>query len=102
MIISLGAAGVILMHAPGRAHFKGFADRHLAIPPLKEEVQLIRALGSDVWAIGLHEEGLDEAAAVRWCRATTEALAIPCSRPLRDGGEELARIVQSNTGVHPR
>lgn len=95
-IISAGAAGVILLHAPGRMHFIDSEEGHLHIPPLEEEIQLIRLLGSEVWAIAMHEEGLTEEQAWK-AKASLEAkLNLPVVLPLREGAQPLVRVIQAH------
>ena len=45
LILSGAARGVILQHAPGRRFFEGH-ERRVRIPPVEEEIELIRLLGA--------------------------------------------------------
>src|SRR6185369_7786098 len=46
LIVSGGARAVILQHAPGRTFFEGFEEEGYRIPPVAEEIALIRILGA--------------------------------------------------------
>lgn len=94
LIISGGAAGVILQHAPGRTYFIDYEEEDLRIPPLEEEIELIRLLGSEVWAVCVHEEGLTEAQAWQ-AKASLEAtLKLPVIIPLREGMAPLVDVIK--------
>ncbi len=58
LIISGAAQGVVLQHAPARESFDGYEDVDCPIPPLEEELELVRLLGSQVWALTLNHAGL--------------------------------------------
>lgn len=92
-LVSAGAQGVILQHAPGRPCFEGFeAEGHL-VPPLVEELELIRLYGSEVWAITLSEIALEPDQAARAARDLEQELGLPVCRPLGDGLLRLADLV---------
>jgi uncharacterized NAD-dependent epimerase/dehydratase family protein len=91
LIVSAGAAGVILQHAPGRPLYELDTVRR-AIPPVEEEIELIRLLGSEVWAVTLSEQGLEPDEAVAARDRLAGALDIPVLLPLRD---DLAGLVQA-------
>jgi len=84
LILSAAAHGVILQHAPARHHFTDYEELDLKIPPLSEEVELIRLLGSEVWAIALNEEGLEDPEASR--ERLADQVGIPVLRPLDPKG----------------
>ena len=93
LIVSVGARGVILQHAPGRRFYKGFESLAAKVAPLAEELELIRILGAEVWAIGLHEEDLSEEQAGETAERLERELRVAVTRPLRDGADRLAQIV---------
>lgn len=94
LILSAGARGVILQHAPGREFFLGFEEKGCRIPPVEEEVQLIELLGARVLAVALHT-GEDTAEAVRQEQdRLRQVLYRPVVRPLEEGVDELLPIVQ--------
>ncbi len=94
MILSGRAAGVILQHAPGRTFYEGLEEFGLRIPPVSEEIDLIRRLGARTLAVTLNGEGMtpedlrNEQQRLRW------KLGIPVVRPLEDGVGELLPAVR--------
>ena len=93
--ILLGGAvtGVILQHVPGRKYFEGLEGRKLRIPPVEEEVALIRSLGSQVLAITINPEGLDASKASQIKKRLHEHLSIPVIDPVLDGLDEVTAQV---------
>ena len=94
LITSMGAAGVVLQHAPRRKTFQGLEHLGATIPPLHEEIELIRLLGAEVWAVTLHEQDLEPASLDSVCAALQEELGLPVVLPLRDGPDELAALLR--------
>lgn len=94
LIISGAASGVILQHAPGRTHFIDLEERGLRIPTLEEEIQLIRLLGAEVWAVCIHEEGLAEPDVWAAKEALAERLGVPVVVPLREGVGALVDVLK--------
>lgn len=94
-ILSAGVRGIILQHAPKRACYLGFEGLDLRIPALAEEIELIRVLGAEVWAICVHEEGMTggEAEAARAQLATEHDL--PTFLPLSTGIGGLAELLRA-------
>ena len=93
LIISAGARGVILQHAPGRKYFEGLDDLGLEIPPIEEEVELVRLLGGEVWGVAINSEGLDEAGAEAARARIAASLNVPVSLPIRDNAAPLAEEI---------
>jgi len=95
LISSTGARGVILQHAPGRRTFQGMEQLGIEIPSLEEELELIKLLGAEVWAITLHDEGMS-AEQLAEVRDQLEArFEIPVLRPLVDNLRSLARFIRN-------
>lgn len=88
LIVSLGAAGVVLQHAPGRVGFKD-NPRKMPIPPIEEELELVRLLGSEVWAVTLHEDYLTPEQARHHRDRLKERLGLPVVLPRREGVREI-------------
>src|SRR5262249_25379105 len=85
LVLSAGARGVVLQHAPGREFFDGLEERGLRIPPLWEEIEMIGLLGARVIGIALNGEGLSRERLERE-RASMEAeLELPVALPLEEG-----------------
>lgn len=84
LILSAGARGVVLQHAPGRPHFEGLEERGWRIPPVEEEIALIRLLGARTLAVALNTEGLTPPESERAREDLGRRLGIPVVRPLED------------------
>ncbi len=88
LIVSAGARGIVLQHAPGRDFFEGLEPQGARIPPLWEEIEMIGFYGARVLGLALNGDGLSrEALADERDRLSSE-LDLPVSLPL-DGVEEL-------------
>ncbi len=93
LLLSAGARGAVLVHAPGRTHFDGLEELGCRLPPLADEVELIGRYGARVLAIALNTDGLSAPQAdeerVRLARTT----GLPVALPLAEGvGGLLAAI----------
>lgn len=94
LVLSAGARGVVLQHAPGRRFFEGFEEQGLVIPPIEEEIELLRLLGARVLALALNGRGLSEDA-LRAARADLERrLKIPAALPLEEGVDGLVPLLR--------
>ena len=93
-ILSGGAHGVVLQHAPGRRWFSGFEDLDCRIPPVSEDIELIRLLGARTLALTLNDDGLTpneiRAERDRLCRT----LGLPVVIPLMEGVEALIPVIR--------
>jgi uncharacterized NAD-dependent epimerase/dehydratase family protein len=93
LILAGGADRVILQHAPGRACYE-INNVQRPIPPVAEEIELIRLLGADVLAVTLNDRDLtdDEAETAR-AKLAAE-LPVPVIRPLVDKLSGLVELVR--------
>lgn len=98
-IVSAGAQGVILQHMPGRPYFEGMDRLRYRVRPLDEEVELIRLLGADVWAVALNAQGLEPSEAADVRAGLADQLGLPVVLPLEEGMSELAEIVRERIGL---
>lgn len=90
LMLSAGARGVVLQHAPGRECFDGAEWVGARIPDLESEVELIeRFYGAHVLGIALNGEKLTEAALRAEAARLAAELGRPVSMPLLDGGAPL-------------
>jgi uncharacterized NAD-dependent epimerase/dehydratase family protein len=94
-ILSGRATGVILQHAPGRRYYDGLEEFDLRLPPVSDEIALIRTLGARTLAVTLNGEGMTPEA----LRAEQQRLGwglggIPVLRPLEEGLESLVPVVR--------
>ena len=85
LLLSGGARGVILQHAPGRVFFEGYEEEELRIPPLEEEIELIRLHGARVLALTLNGHGLTADALARERSRLERELSLPAALPLEEG-----------------
>ncbi len=93
LILSGGARGVVLQYAPGRVFFEGFEEEGYRIPPVGEEIELIRLLGARTLALALNGEELttEELQASR--HSLEEEFQIPVVLPLEEGVEALVPVI---------
>ena len=94
LILSGAARGVILQHAPGRVFFNGHEDQECRIPPVEEEIELIRLLGARTLALALNGESLTTAELREKRRDLERRLGIPAALPLEEGVDSLVPVVR--------
>lgn len=94
LIVSGGARGVVLQHAPGRVFFEGYEDEGFRIPPVAEEIALIRLLGARTLALALNGEGLTTEALMASRKALEQEFGIPVALPLGEGVESLVPAIR--------
>lgn len=82
LIVSAGCNAVILQHAPGRMFFEGYERLGCRIPPVSEEIQLIRLLGAQVLAVTLNEERISKDGLYRERARLEKELGLPVVLPL--------------------
>jgi uncharacterized NAD-dependent epimerase/dehydratase family protein len=93
MLVSGQARGVILQHAPGRLCFRG-RDDGWPVPPVAEEIALMKLYGAEVLAVTLNGERLSPAALIEAQRALATELSLPVVRPLDEGLGALVPVVR--------
>jgi uncharacterized NAD-dependent epimerase/dehydratase family protein len=84
---------VVLVHAPVRDIFEGSEELPggaWPMPPLSEEVELIRLYGAETLAIAVNAEGLDAQALARHRAAIERETGLPTCLPV---GEPLDALV---------
>ena len=87
LLLSAGAKGVILQHAPGRKYVEGYEDLKVLCPDVDSEVHLIQSYGCRVLAITLSREGMQENQ-LKEVQQTLEARhQVPVIRPIEEGLE---------------
>lgn len=94
LILSGGARGVILQHAPGRVFFEGHEEEGCRIPPVEEEIELIRLLGARTLALALNGENLTAEELRQRRRELERTLGIPAALPLEEGVDSLVPVVR--------
>ncbi|MEZ5582147.1 MAG: DUF1611 domain-containing protein [Candidatus Competibacteraceae bacterium] len=78
-------AWVILQHAPGREFFEGYEAHGHRIPPVEDEIQLIRCYGARTLAVTLQGKGMAPEALLQAQRDLQRRLDIPVVCPLEEG-----------------
>lgn len=93
LLLSGGARGVILQHAPARRYFDDQEHLQHEIPSLASEVQLIRMYGAHVLAIALNHEhlGAEQRHAAR-ARIERET-GLPAFFPLLEGCDRVEDVI---------
>lgn len=94
LLLAAGARGVVLQHAPGREFFEGCEELGIRIPPLADEIDLVRRYGAEVLGVALNGERLSAEELRRRAAAFERELDLPISLPLDDGGEPLLEAVR--------
>jgi uncharacterized NAD-dependent epimerase/dehydratase family protein len=94
LILAGGARGVILQHAPARPFFDELEELGCRIPSIEEEIELIRLLGAEVWAVTLNQENLADQEAEEARSRLAGELGIPVVLPLRDDLGDLVEIIK--------
>ncbi|MEZ5585405.1 MAG: DUF1611 domain-containing protein [Candidatus Competibacteraceae bacterium] len=93
-LLSGAARGVILQHAPGREFFEGYEAHGHRIPPVEDEIQLIRCYGARTLAVTLQGKGMAPEALLQAQRDLQRRLDIPVVCPLEEGVDALVPVVR--------
>lgn len=93
-LLSARAEGVVLQHAPGRTCYVDHEEFGLRIPPVADEIDLIRRLGARTLAVTLNGEGMTPEALRAEQQRLRWGLGIPVVRPLEDGVGALIPVVR--------
>lgn len=95
ILLSANAKGVVLQHAPGRDYYEGTEHFEYQIPDVESEVELIKLYGSEVLAITLSEEHINEEDIQAYQKALSSRVNIPIIRPLKEGVAALLPVLKS-------
>jgi uncharacterized NAD-dependent epimerase/dehydratase family protein len=98
LILAGATRGVILQHAPGRRFYEDLEALHCVIPPVQEEIEMMRLMGADVWALTLNDENLDRDQGTRIQRQLAVDLGIPVVFPLWEGVETVVDAIELRLG----
>lgn len=85
LLLSAGASWAVLQHAPARRYYDGAEHVGCEIPPLEDEIALIRQYGAKVVAVTINTENLDAATARARAQDFESRLGLPVVLPLSDG-----------------
>jgi uncharacterized NAD-dependent epimerase/dehydratase family protein len=95
LMLSAGARGVVLQHAPGRVYFDGCEALGAKIPPVETEIELIeRYYDARVLGLALNSDNLSEPELRTHASRLHSVLKIPVSIPFIDSGEPLLDSVE--------
>lgn len=94
LLLSAGARGVVLQHAPARQFFDDQEELGNRIPPLQEEAALLRLYGARLLGLALNHEHLDRAAREAARAEAEAATGVPAAYPLLEGVERLLPAIQ--------
>ncbi len=93
-LCSAMAKGVIIQCAPKQKYFLADDERKLwLIPPIEEEIELIRLYGSKTLAVTLNSENLTKTELHSEQKSLENRLGIPVISPKEDGMERLLPVV---------
>jgi uncharacterized NAD-dependent epimerase/dehydratase family protein len=95
LLLSAGARGVVLQHAPGRVFYEGLEELGLRIPPVAGEIELIRAFGARTLAVALNGEGMTGEALRAEQRRLEGEFGIPVVRPIEEGVDAVLPAVRA-------
>jgi uncharacterized NAD-dependent epimerase/dehydratase family protein len=87
--------GVILQHAPGRKYFDGVEFPEGLIPPVEEEIALIRMYGAETLAVTLKEEKWNDNKMTSYQAELSRKLSIPVVRPFKEGVTNLLPTIKN-------
>jgi uncharacterized NAD-dependent epimerase/dehydratase family protein len=94
LLLSAGARGAILQHAPARVEYEGLEGLGYEIPPLQDEIDLIRRYGAETLGVALNSTGLTREDATRIREELETLLGIPVVDPLDEGVERLVPEIE--------
>ena len=92
-LVSGQAEAVVLQHAPARTHYNDFEKVNAKIPPLRNEIELIRLYGAHTLAVALNTTGLDRRESLRYKIQYEDELNIPVVLPLEEGVERIIPLI---------
>lgn len=90
LLLSGGARQVVLQHAPGRRCYDGTEDYGCEIPPVEDEIALLKHYRAEVVGLAVNTEGLDLEQARAAAAALERSTGVPAVLPVQDG---VGRIV---------
>jgi uncharacterized NAD-dependent epimerase/dehydratase family protein len=94
LILSGGAKGVILQHAPGRKHFDLGDGNRFPMPPVSQELELIELYGAKTLALTMNREHLAQERIEELRSSLQSELGVPVIDPLGEGVSNLIPLVR--------
>lgn len=98
LVLAGAAHGVILQHVPGRRYYEDLETLACEIPPVNEEIEMIRLMGTDVWALTLNDENLDRRRGQLVRDRLASDLGIPVVFPLWEGVDSVIDEIEKRLG----
>ncbi len=95
LLLSGGARGVILQHAPGRRFYKDLLGAQAAIPPPDGDLEMIRLCGARTLALALNGEGLSAPQLAAEKERLAERFDLPVALPLEEGAATLLPAIRA-------
>lgn len=102
LLVSCGAGGVVLQHAPGRTFFEGYEKKGLRVPPVDEEIELIRLLGARTLALTLNGQGMTPTELRQTRDRLQRDAGIPVALPLEEGVDGLVPVIREFLATETR
>jgi uncharacterized NAD-dependent epimerase/dehydratase family protein len=93
-LLSGDCKGVILQHAPGRKYYDGMEKLKIAIPPVEEEIELIKMYGARTLAVTINQENLTDLEIQEYQQRMQKNLSIPVLRPLQGELDQLLPVIK--------
>jgi uncharacterized NAD-dependent epimerase/dehydratase family protein len=94
LLLAAGARKVVLQHAPARRYFETQEELGNEIPPLEEEVQLLRYYRARALALTLNHEGIPEHELPLIRDRLARATGVRAVYPLLEGVDDLVPLVR--------
>jgi uncharacterized NAD-dependent epimerase/dehydratase family protein len=94
-LVSGAMDAVVLQHAPARIFYDGFEALNRKIPPIRSEIELIKAYGVPVVAITLNTKGLSEEDKRMHQERIEAETGLPVFLPVEEGLEGIIPILES-------
>lgn len=89
------ARATILQHAPARRYYDGHEEAGCVIPPVPDEINLLRQYGTRVLGLCLNHQGLDEAARGPARDRLEKDTGLPAVYPLLEGVQRLVPTIRT-------
>ena len=85
LLLSAGARAAVLQHAPARLEFEGLEGMGFPIPPVEDEIDLVRRYGALTLGVAWNTHGLPSEGREAARRSLEATLGIPVVCPLEEG-----------------
>ena len=95
IIVSANVRGVILQHAPFRTYYEELEKLGCRLPPVEDEINLIKMYGAQTLAVSLNGAGGTEEKLIRYQQVLAPKLGIPVIRPLQEGVADLLPVIRN-------